>query len=66
MIVTRGDDQVPITTSFQTRNEPGVVRNYGRLVVDFAKITPDGLVVFFPILSLYGVNYQCMAGDGDS
>ncbi|KAK4040575.1 hypothetical protein C8A01DRAFT_35439 [Parachaetomium inaequale] len=48
MIVTRGSDQAPISTSFQVRNEPSVVRNYGSLLTEFAKITPDGLVVFFP------------------
>ncbi|KAL8734970.1 MAG: hypothetical protein Q9181_003002, partial [Wetmoreana brouardii] len=48
MIVTRGSDQSPISSSFQIRNEPGVVRNYGSLLTEFSKITPDGLVVFFP------------------
>lgn len=48
MIVTRGSDQAAISTSFQVRNEPSVVRNYGTLLTEFAKITPDGLVVFFP------------------
>ncbi|CAI4212461.1 unnamed protein product [Parascedosporium putredinis] len=48
MIVTRGSDQASISTSFQVRNEPGVVRNYGTLLTEFAKITPDGMVVFFP------------------
>ncbi|EJP61017.1 DNA repair helicase RAD3 [Beauveria bassiana ARSEF 2860] len=48
MIVTRGSDQASISTSFQVRNEPSVVRNYGNLLTEFAKITPDGLVVFFP------------------
>lgn len=48
MIVTRGSDQATISTSFQVRNEPSVVRNYGNLLTEFAKITPDGLVVFFP------------------
>jgi DNA excision repair protein ERCC-2 len=48
MIVTREDDQTALTTSLQTRNEPGLIRSYGRLVADFARITPDGLVVFFP------------------
>ncbi|KAL9599220.1 MAG: hypothetical protein Q9219_004001 [cf. Caloplaca sp. 3 TL-2023] len=48
MIVTRGSDQSPISSSFQIRNEPGVVRNYGALLTEFSKITPDGLVVFFP------------------
>ncbi|KAK4165097.1 DNA repair helicase rad15 [Cladorrhinum sp. PSN259] len=48
MIVTRGSDQASISTSFQVRNEPSVVRNYGNLLTEFAKITPDGMVVFFP------------------
>lgn len=48
MVVTRGSDQHGISTSFQTRNDPAVVRNYGNLLTEFAKITPDGMVVFFP------------------
>lgn len=48
MIVTRGSDQAAISTSFQVRNEPSVVRNYGNLLTEFARITPDGMVVFFP------------------
>ncbi|KAM0277973.1 hypothetical protein ACHAQH_005427 [Verticillium albo-atrum] len=48
MIVTRGSDQASVSTSFQVRNEPSVVRNYGSLLTEFAKITPDGMVVFFP------------------
>ncbi|KXJ89685.1 DNA repair helicase [Microdochium bolleyi] len=48
MIVTRGSDQANISTSFQVRNEPSVVRNYGNLLTEFARVTPDGMVVFFP------------------
>jgi DNA excision repair protein ERCC-2 len=48
MIVTRGSDQVAISSSFQVRNEPSVVRNYGNLLTEFSRITPDGMVVFFP------------------
>lgn len=48
MIVTRGSDQTPITSSFQHRSEKSVVRNYGDLLTEFCKITPDGIVVFFP------------------
>ncbi|OBT53970.1 DNA repair helicase rad15 [Pseudogymnoascus sp. 24MN13] len=48
MIVTRGSDQVAISSGFQVRNEPSVVRNYGNLLTEFSKITPDGMVVFFP------------------
>lgn len=48
LIVTRGSDQVAMTSRFEVRNDPAVVRNYGNLLLDFAKITPDGLVCFFP------------------
>ncbi|KAJ2991933.1 hypothetical protein NUW58_g2340 [Xylaria curta] len=48
MIVTRGSDQAPVSTSFQVRNEPSVVRNYGNLLTEMARVTPDGMVVFFP------------------
>lgn len=48
LIVTKGSDQVAISSKFQIRNDPSVVRNYGSLVLEFAKISPDGLVVFFP------------------
>ena len=48
LIVTRGSDQVSISSRFEIRNDPSVVRNYGSLLLEFAKITPDGLVVFFP------------------
>ena len=48
MIVTRGSDQGVLSSSFQIRNDPSVVRNYGNLLVEFCKLTPDGVVVFFP------------------
>ena len=48
LIVTRGSDQQPVTSGFQHRADPGVVRNYGSLLFEFAKLTPDGMVVFFP------------------
>lgn len=48
MIVTKGSDQVAISSRFEIRNDPSIVRNYGSMLVEFAKITPDGMVVFFP------------------
>jgi len=48
LIVTRGSDQAPVSSGFQTRNDPSNVRNYGNLLTEFSKITPDGIVVFFP------------------
>ncbi|KAI5806269.1 DNA repair helicase RAD3 [Geopyxis carbonaria] len=48
LIVTRGSDQVAISSRFEIRNDPSVVRNYGNILIEFSKITPDGMVVFFP------------------
>jgi DNA excision repair protein ERCC-2 len=48
MIVTRGSDQGSMSSGFQSRNDPSNVRNYGSLLVEYSKLTPDGIVVFFP------------------
>eukprot|EP00835_Amoeboradix_gromovi_P006251 NODE_702_length_5024_cov_0.139898.p1 type:complete len:744 gc:universal NODE_702_length_5024_cov_0.139898:2594-363(-) len=48
MIITRGSDQVSISSRFEIRNDPSVVRNYGNLLIDMCKTVPDGLVCFFP------------------
>ncbi|EJW01367.1 DNA repair helicase (rad3) [Edhazardia aedis USNM 41457] len=37
-----------VSSSYSLRNDPSVIRNYGLLIIEFSKITPDGLVVFFP------------------
>jgi DNA excision repair protein ERCC-2 len=48
IVVTKGSDQVAISSRFEIRNDPSVVRNYGNLLIEFSKLTPDGMVVFFP------------------
>eukprot|EP00127_Corallochytrium_limacisporum_P002319 Clim_evm107s109 gene=Clim_evmTU107s109 len=47
MIVTRGSDQVAMTSRFEQREDLPVIRNYGNLLVEMAKSVPDGLVCFF-------------------
>ncbi|XP_077996565.1 general transcription and DNA repair factor IIH helicase subunit XPD-like [Glandiceps talaboti] len=48
MIVGRGNDQVAITSKFESREDMAVIRNYGNLLVEMANIVPDGVVCFFP------------------
>ncbi|KAI9505848.1 TFIIH/NER complex ATP-dependent 5'-3' DNA helicase subunit [Coemansia spiralis] len=48
LVVTRGSDQVTISSKFEVRNDPAVVRNYGNLLIDMARAVPDGIVAFFP------------------
>lgn len=48
IIVTRGSDQVAISSKFEVRNDPAVVRNFGTILVEFARAVPDGVVAFFP------------------
>uniref|UniRef100_A0A5K3F0D8 General transcription and DNA repair factor IIH helicase subunit XPD n=1 Tax=Mesocestoides corti TaxID=53468 RepID=A0A5K3F0D8_MESCO len=48
MIVSRGSDQVAMTTKFESREDLAVTRNYGHLLAEMASIVPDGIVAFFP------------------
>lgn len=36
-----------MSTKFDMRSDPGVVRNYGKLLVEMASTVPDGIVCFF-------------------
>ncbi|CAG2175133.1 unnamed protein product, partial [Oppiella nova] len=47
MIVTKGNDQMAVTSKFESRNDMSVIRNYGTLLVEMSAIVPDGLVCFF-------------------
>lgn len=47
MVLTRGSDQLPVSTKFDMRSDLGVVRNYGRLLLEMVCVVPDGIVCFF-------------------
>lgn len=47
MIITKGNDQVAISSKFESRDDTAVIRNYGQLLVETSKIVPDGIVCFF-------------------
>ncbi|GFO46030.1 tfiih basal transcription factor complex helicase xpd subunit-like [Plakobranchus ocellatus] len=47
MIVSKGNDQVAISSKFETREDIAVTRNYGNLLVDLVGVVPDGVVCFF-------------------
>ncbi|KNA08988.1 hypothetical protein SOVF_157750, partial [Spinacia oleracea] len=47
MVLTRGSDQLPVSTKYDMRSDPGVARNYGRLLLEMAAVVPDGVVCFF-------------------
>ena len=48
LVITRGSDQVAISSRFEVRNDPSVVRNYGNILIEFSRTIPDGIVAFFP------------------
>jgi len=47
LIITRGSDQLPVSTKFDDRGDMGVVRNYGAMLVELCSTIPDGVVAFF-------------------
>ncbi|GAA6109576.1 general transcription and DNA repair factor IIH helicase subunit XPD [Tachysurus ichikawai] len=47
LIVGRGNDQVALSSKFETREDFAVIRNYGNLLLEMSAIVPDGIVAFF-------------------
>ena len=47
VVLTRGSDQMPVSTKFEMRDDDNVIRNYGRMLIELAAAIPDGLVCFF-------------------
>mmetsp|Transcript_11767 Transcript_11767/g.24818 ORF Transcript_11767/g.24818 Transcript_11767/m.24818 type:complete len:864 (+) Transcript_11767:229-2820(+) len=47
LVVTRGSDQLAVSTKFDDRGDLGVVRNYGAMLVELCSSIPDGVVAFF-------------------
>ncbi|KAJ1925959.1 TFIIH/NER complex ATP-dependent 5'-3' DNA helicase subunit [Tieghemiomyces parasiticus] len=48
LVITKGSDQVAVSSKFEVRNDRAVVRNFGNMLVEYAKAVPDGVVAFFP------------------
>jgi len=47
IIVTKGNDQLTISSKFEERENLGNIRKYGDLIVELSAIVPDGIVCFF-------------------
>lgn len=47
IILTKGADQLPVSSKFDERENTGVIRNYGSLLIELSGIVPDGMVCFF-------------------
>lgn len=45
--MTKGLDQIHVSSKFEERENTGVVRNYGNLLEELSGIVPDGMVCFF-------------------
>uniref|UniRef100_A0A803L7Y4 DNA 5'-3' helicase n=1 Tax=Chenopodium quinoa TaxID=63459 RepID=A0A803L7Y4_CHEQI len=43
MVLTRGSDQLPVSTKYDMRSDPGVARNSGRLLLEMISVVPDGI-----------------------
>lgn len=47
LVVTRGSDQIPLSTKFDQRKDVSIIRNYGALLLEVAASVPDGVCCFF-------------------
>ncbi|GIX65786.1 DNA excision-repair helicase [Babesia caballi] len=48
LIVSKGANQLQMSTKFDLRNDVTVLRNYGSLLIELCRHIPDGIVCFFP------------------
>ncbi len=55
-VVSKGPGGHALNSSYQSRNRSEYKEDLGNAIVNFARIVPDGLLVFFPS---YGVLKQC-------
>lgn len=46
--VSKGPDNVVLSSKYTNRDSELYLRSLGQLIVDFAKVVPHGLLVFFP------------------
>nr|XP_027202812.1 general transcription and DNA repair factor IIH helicase subunit XPD-like [Dermatophagoides pteronyssinus] len=47
IIVSKGSDNIPLSSVFELRDDVSVIQQYGRLITDLCEIIPDGIVLFF-------------------
>ena len=47
MVVSRGNDQGVISSRFEQRDDPSVIRNFGSLLIEMCRVVPDGMICFF-------------------
>jgi regulator of telomere elongation helicase 1 len=47
-VVSRGPDQTPLNSSYSHRSEEKYQNSLGNALVNFARIVPNGMLVFFP------------------
>lgn len=47
IVLSKGADQLPVSTKFEERENIGIVSNFGKLLVELSSIVPDGLVCYF-------------------
>jgi len=47
VVLTRGSDQMAVSTKFDMRDDDNVIRNYGRMLIELSSAIPDGIVSFF-------------------
>lgn len=51
IMISRGSDQLIMSTAYKERFTMGCIRNYGKMLVDLVSTIPDGVVVYFPSYS---------------
>lgn len=63
-ILSKGPQNSTLSSSYHNRNTVGYKEDLGNAIVNFARIVPDGLLVFFPSYSLLNDSIQAWKAPG--
>uniref|UniRef100_T1JFC6 Regulator of telomere elongation helicase 1 homolog n=1 Tax=Strigamia maritima TaxID=126957 RepID=T1JFC6_STRMM len=62
-VVSRGPDETPLNSSYDKRSDQ-FIDSLGRAVLNFCRIIPDGILVFFPSYSVMKICHDRWEGSG--
>lgn len=63
-ILKAGPDGVALNSSYQNRSKPTYLNSLGNALVNFARIVPDGMLVFFPSYTVMNLSLKHWQSNG--
>lgn len=63
-LITAGPAGVPLNFSYESRNNKSMIKDLGMIILNYARVIPDGLVIFFTSFSYMDFVIDCWKENG--